>query len=71
MRHRRKDWTEPGLTVLQQVLRYQGLSVLHLSKATRIAESTMARVLGGHLPSLPHALRIARYLKVRVEDLWQ
>lgn len=70
MRHKGKPWEEDGLTVLQQVLRYQKLSVNDLAVGAQVPVSTVARVVGGTLPTLPTAIRLARFLKVSAEDLW-
>ncbi len=70
MSRKPKDWTEPGLTVLQQVMRFQRLSGHDLAKESGVPDSTVARVVAGGVPRLQHALRIARCLKVTVEELW-
>lgn len=72
MTQRRKypDWQEPGLTVLQQVMRYQQLTAERLARGAGVPVSTTYRILDGKLPTLENAIRIARYLKVRVEDIW-
>lgn len=70
MRHKGKPWEEEGLTVLQQTLRYQKLSVADLAKAAELPVSTVARVVAGTVPTLATAIRLARFLKVSVEDLW-
>jgi predicted transcriptional regulator len=70
MRHKGKPWEQEGLTVLQQTLRYQKLSVGDLAKGAELPVSTVARVVGGTTPTLTTAIRIARFLKVSMEDLW-
>jgi plasmid maintenance system antidote protein VapI len=65
-----RDWTEPGLSVLEQVMRYQGLSVRQLAKGAGVPVATTARIVNGSKPTLTNAIRLARYLKVRVEDVW-
>lgn len=70
MRHKNKPWEEEGLTVLQQTLRYQQLSVGDLARGAEIPASTAARVVAGATPTLTTAIRIARFLKVTMEDLW-
>lgn len=70
MKHYRQPWTEPGLTILQQLSRYQQITAGKLAKETGIPTSTADRILNGGRPSLDHAIRIARYLKTSVEDIW-
>jgi len=67
----KRDWTEPGLTLLEQVMRYQNLTARQLAKGAGVPVATTARIVKGSTPTLKTAIRLARYLKVRVEDLWQ
>lgn len=64
------DWQEPGLTVLQQVMRYQQLTAERLAEGAGVPVSTTYKIVSGTMPTLENGIRIARYLKVRVEDLW-
>lgn len=58
-------------TKLKQLLKQRGLKQEWLAKEARIGSTALSRIVQGKAdPSLKNALRIAKALGVKVEDLW-
>lgn len=47
------------------------VSVERVSELAGIGRSTIARIEMGDMPSLGNALRLARFLKMSVEEIWR
>lgn len=60
----------PGLTVLERMRRYYGMTLRHLEDCTGVPLSTLGRIMNGQTPDVIQAIAIARAFEVRVEDLW-
>lgn len=70
MKHKPKDFAEPGIPMVARVTRYRGLSTRELAGHVGVSPSSIAEILRGKLPKLDVAIRIARHFEVYVEDLW-
>ena len=55
---------------LKQIVDKKGLRYGFIAKKVGIANSTMTNLLQGGTPTLLVAIRIAKVLDIRVEDIW-
>ncbi|MEW9595138.1 helix-turn-helix domain-containing protein [Bacillus toyonensis] len=55
---------------LKQIVDEKGLRYGFVAKKVGIANSTMTNLLQGGTPTLLVAIRIAKVLDMRVEDIW-
>ncbi|MGE6963995.1 helix-turn-helix transcriptional regulator [Bacillus thuringiensis] len=55
---------------LKQIVDKKGLRYGFIAKKVGIANSTMTNLLQGGTPTLLVAIRIAKVLDMRVEDIW-
>ncbi|BAR83177.1 transcriptional regulator, pbsX [Bacillus thuringiensis serovar tolworthi] len=55
---------------LKQIVDKKGLRYGFIAKKVGIANSTMTNLLQGGTPTLLVAVRIAKVLDMRVEDIW-
>jgi len=58
-------------TRLKQILEERGIKHVWLREQVGVSQSQFTRIVNGTCnPSLPVAIRIARVLGMRVEDIW-
>ena len=55
---------------LEEILTERGLKKSYVAKKVGISNSAMSNILKGGMPHLDTALRIARFLGLKIEDIW-
>lgn len=56
---------------LQQIMKEKDIRVWHLSWKCKVSESTIENIIyNRHNPSMETVLRMAKYLKLKVEDMF-
>lgn len=70
MPNRPKAYDALGLSRLERLKRYHGLTLRQMEDRTGVPRSTLGRVMLGHSPDVLVALRIAQVFQVTVEQLW-
>jgi len=62
--------TRSEITPLKRLLFERQMSVRQLHEKTAIVYGTLREIVNGRVPGMENGIRIARALKVTVEDLW-
>jgi transcriptional regulator with XRE-family HTH domain len=70
MPNRPKAYDAIGLSRLERLKRYHGLTLRGMEERTGVPRSTLSRVMRGHSPDVLVALKIAAVFQVTVEQLW-
>ncbi|MFP3377110.1 helix-turn-helix transcriptional regulator [Bacillus sp. SIMBA_069] len=55
---------------LKEILDSKGIKYSFVAKLASISNSTMTNLIKGATPTLPVAYRIAKVLKLNIEDIW-
>ncbi|HFK1548107.1 helix-turn-helix transcriptional regulator [Bacillus paramycoides] len=55
---------------LKEILDSKGIKYSFVAKLASISNSTMTNLIKGATPTLPVAYRIAKVLKLHIEDIW-
>lgn len=70
MRHKPKPFDVEGLTRLERLRRFHGMTLSDMAIKSGVPKSNLCRIVNGQLPDVLVGMRIAQCFDLSVEQVW-